>query len=116
MSRLKSASALSAWMEVVDELDVVGRVEVLDLEGALDLLDPGLGRRDGLVLLVVEVVVLVLELGVLGLRAFRLDAAQAASDRAQVVVELGGVVGSPEMISGVRASSIRIESTSSTIA
>ena len=46
--------------QVVDELDVARVVEVLDLERALDLLDPGLGRRDRLVLLVEEVVVLVL--------------------------------------------------------
>ncbi len=42
--------------QVIDELNVARVVEVLDLERALDLLDRGLGRRDGLVLLVVQVV------------------------------------------------------------
>ena len=40
--------------QVVDELDVARVVEVLDPERALDLVDRGLRRRDGLVLLVVE--------------------------------------------------------------
>ena len=42
--------------QVVDELDVARVVEVLDPERALDLVDRRLRRRDGLVLLVVEVV------------------------------------------------------------
>ena len=42
--------------QVVDELDVARVVEVVDLERALDLLDRALARRDGLVLLVEEVV------------------------------------------------------------
>ena len=40
--------------EVVDEDDVLRVVEVVDAERALDLLDRGLRRRDGLELLVVE--------------------------------------------------------------
>ena len=42
--------------EVVDEADVARVVEVVDAERALDLLDRRLRRRDGLELLVVEVV------------------------------------------------------------
>ncbi len=42
--------------QMVDELDVARVVEVLDPEGALDRIDRRLRRRDGLVLLVVEVV------------------------------------------------------------
>ena len=86
---LEQRLGLERLLEVVDELDVLRRVEVLDLERALDLLDPRLGRRDGLVLLLVEVVVLVLELGILGLRPLRLDAAQPAGHARHVLVDLG---------------------------
>ena len=44
--------------EVVDEVAVFGQVEVLDVEEFLGFFDPALGRRDGLVFLVVLVVVL----------------------------------------------------------
>ena len=73
--------------QVVDELHVARAVEVVDLERALDLLDPGLARRDGLVLLVVEVVVLAREHLVLDLRALRLDAVEGLHDAREVVVE-----------------------------
>ena len=43
--------------QVVDEAAVLGDVEVVDVEELLRLADPGLGRGDGLVLLVVLVVV-----------------------------------------------------------
>ncbi len=87
--------------EVVDELAVLGRVQVLDLERALDLVHALLARRDRLALLVDLVVV---------------RRAQRARDLRERVVRVGRLLGRPEMISGVRASSIRIESTSSTIA
>ena len=86
---LEERLRLERLMDVVHELDVVRGVEVLDLERPLDLLDPGLGRRDVLVLLVEEVVVLLRELGVLDLRALRLDSAQRAGDTGHVVEGLG---------------------------
>ena len=55
--------------QVVDEVAVLGEVEVLDAEELLGLRDAALGRRDGLVLLVVLVVVVGLALAVAA-RAF----------------------------------------------
>ena len=81
---------LQGLVEVVDELDVLRVVEVVDPQRALDLLDPRLGRRDGLVLLVVEVVELLGEPLVLELRPVRLGAAQRRDDPREVVVDLRG--------------------------
>ena len=88
-------------LELVDEVrrDLV--VEVLDAERLLDLLDAVLGGGDG-ALLLVDLVVDV--------------AAEAADDAGELVVELGASATRPQMMSGVRASSMRIESTSSTMA
>jgi len=67
----------------------------------LDLLNTGLGWYDGL-LLFVNLVVNV--------------TSERPRDGRELVVELGESDAGPEMMSGVRASSMRIESTSSTIA
>ena len=89
-------------LELVHEVLGDAVVEVVDAERLLDLLDAALGGRHG-ALLLVDVVVLL--------------GAEAADDGGELVVELRGVGDPrPEMISGVRASSMRIESTSSTIA
>ena len=48
---------MSAWLEVVDQAAVLAQVEVVDAEELLGPLDPALGRRDRLVLLVEFVVV-----------------------------------------------------------
>ena len=53
---LEERLRLQRLVQVVHELHVAGVVEVLDPERALDLVDRGLGRRDRLELLVVEVV------------------------------------------------------------
>ena len=81
--------------QVVDELDVARVVEVLDPERALDLVDRGLRRRDGLVLLVVEVVgagELGLVLALLAL-ARRGRGGQVLDDAREVVVGRGGGLG-----------------------
>ena len=72
--------------QVVDELDVPGAVEVVDPQRALDLFDPRLGRRYGLVLLVVEEVVLLRERLVVELRALRLRTVEPLHDAREVVV------------------------------
>ena len=103
---------------MVDEVDVARVVEVLDPQRALHRIERGLRGRHRLVLLVVEVVGAG-ELGlVLALGDFRVAGAPSSSRtmRAKSWYVFAAVSGSPEMISGVRASSIRIESTSSTIA
>src|SRR5262249_57598547 len=74
--------------QVIDELDVVRAVEVVDPERALDLLDPGLGRRHSLVLLVVQIVVLVREALVLDLDPLRLTAVSALPPTPQLAVPL----------------------------
>ena len=53
---LEERLRLQRLVQVVHVLHVAGVVEVLDPERALDLVDRGLGRRDRLELLVVEVV------------------------------------------------------------
>ena len=60
------------------------------MSSALDLVDPELGRRDGLVLLVVEEVVLARERLVLDLLVRDLRAAEGLRDAREVVVGLGG--------------------------
>ena len=55
---LEQRLGLQRLDQVVDERPVLGDVEVVDAEELLGLRDPGLGRRDRLVLLVVLVVVL----------------------------------------------------------
>jgi len=76
-------------------------VEVGDAELFLDLLDTGLGRYDGL-LLFVNLVVNV--------------TSERPRDGRELVVELGDVRRRTRDDERVRASSMRIESTSSTIA
>ena len=100
--------------QVVDELRVPRVVEVLDPERALDGLDRRLARRDRLELLVVLVVRVVLDL-VTPLGTNLAGRSEPFAMR-EVVVRPRRGLGSPEMMSGVRASSMRIESTSSTIA
>ena len=81
--------------QVVDELDVPRVVEVLDPERALDRVDRGLRRRDGLVLLVVEVVgagELGLVLALLALSRRR-RAGQLLDDAREVVVGRRGRLG-----------------------
>ena len=80
VERLAPSAPGSRWLT---SCDVPRRVEVVDPQRALDLLDRRLGRRHGLVLLVVEVVVLLREALVLELRALRLRAARAASRSAR---------------------------------
>src|SRR5206468_5223325 len=76
--------------QMVDVLDVLRRVQILDPERALDLLDPAGERRDGLELLVVGVV----GVGILALLDLRGrlvgDALERARDAGEVVVRLGG--------------------------
>ena len=89
-------------VDVVDELDVRRLVEVVDAEQLLHLLDAVVGQHRRVRLLVDGVVDLALE---------------ARDQAVDLDVEVGRLPRpAPEMMSGVRASSIRIESTSSTIA
>ena len=99
------AEQLLGLDRVVQERDQRGvrrLVEVLDAEVVLDLGDAGLEDRDGALLLVDLVVVSFVELARRPWRTRRTTRPRPGSG--------------PEMISGVRASSIRIESTSSTMA
>ncbi len=84
---------LERLREVVDELDVPRVVEVLDRQGALDLLDATRKRRDGLELLVVRVVdVRLFALVDLRRRLVR-RALERADDTREVVVHLRGDLG-----------------------
>ena len=98
---LEQLLGLERGLELVHE---VGRhlvVHVLDAERLLDLLDALVGGGDRALLLVDVVVDVALE---------------APDDAGELVVELGRVGRpGPQMMSGVRASSMRIESTSSTM-
>ena len=79
--------------------------------------DAALGRRDGLVLLVVLVVVVGLGAvaAELRLRVHLRDALERRREARELAVRSAASSGAPEMISGVRASSIRMLSTSSTM-
>ena len=105
--------------EVVDQVAVLGPVQVVDAEEPLGLGHAALGDRDGLVLLV-ELVVEVGDEVLLGLRVQALGALaglhRACARRAKATYSSAACSGAPEMISGVRASSMRMLSTSSTIA
>ena len=81
-------------------------VEVLDAEVVLDLVDAPLEDADGALLLVDLVVALA------GLSSPRSRRCTILRTRVPLVAWSAG----PEMMSGVRASSMRIESTSSTMA
>ena len=89
---LEERLRLQRLRQVVDHLHVARVVDVLDPEGALDLVDRGLARRDGLELLVVEVVG-ARELGLVHALALALLLArlpvQALHDAGEVVVDLG---------------------------
>ena len=88
---LEERLRLQRLRQVVDVLHVARVVEVLDPERALDLVDRGLARRDGLELLVVEVVG-ARELGLVHALALALLLArlpvQALHDAREVVVDL----------------------------
>ena len=101
---LEQLLGLDRVVEVADQRGVDGLVEVVDAEVVLDLLDAGLEDADG-ALLLVDLVVAV-------------AASQRALRRAWRTRRTTWSAWSagPEMISGVRASSMRIESTSSTMA
>ena len=105
--------------QVVDEVAVLGAVEVVDAEEALGLGDALLGDRDGLVLLVDLVVEvrheLLLRCAGPCLRA-SCPTSCCGARRANLTYRSAACSGAPEMISGVRASSMRMLSTSSTIA
>ena len=89
-------------------------------EHLLGLGHAGLGQRDRLVLLVDDVVAGRLELlAILGLDVALGDRAllEPRDDAVDLVIEVGRLLSAgPEMMSGVRASSMRMLSTSSTIA
>ena len=92
-SRWKSDCGLERLDEVVDELRVLRRVEVVDPQRALDLLDAVLRDADGLELLVVLVVgadLLGVSLRVAGRRAM---AVELRGDAREVVVDLRGGLG-----------------------
>ena len=92
---------LERLLQVVRQLAGRVGVDVVDAEHGLDLLQAALGGVDGLLRLVhVEV----------GLGH------EADHDARELIVRLGRCVPAPEMMSGVRASSMRMESTSSTMA
>ena len=86
---------LQRLVQVVDELDVARVVEVVDPERALDLVDRGLARRDGLVLLVEGVVEpgLLRLVDALGRHAFAPGAFHGLHDAGEVVVDLRGDLG-----------------------
>ena len=100
---LEQLLGLDRVVEEADERGVHALVEVLDAEVVLDPLDAGLQDADRALLLVDLVVVVALA------------AARTILAKSRVPLRSAGRTGR-EMISGVRASSIRIESTSSTIA
>ena len=98
---------LQRVVEVADQRRVRRLVQVVDAEPVLDPGHAALGDRDralGLVDLVVA------------LAALLRRAPGGATIRANSAYQRADCSAGPEMISGVRASSIRIESTSSTIA
>ena len=100
---LEQGEGLDRVVEERDERRVRRLVEVVDAEVVLDLLDAGLEHADG-ALLLVDLVVDAGDRGVLAILANSVNQRFASPDDG------------PEMMSGVRASSMRIESTSSTIA
>ena len=94
---LEERLGLQRLDQVVDEGAVLGEVEVLDADELLRLRDAALGRRDGLVLLVVLVVVLGLVRALrlahrLQLLARRL-AGHLLRQAGERVVEVGGLLG-----------------------
>jgi len=99
---LEERESLDRVVEERDQRGVRGLVEVVDAEVVLDLLDAGFEHADGALLLVDLVVDACFEV--------RAIFANSANQR------LASPDEGPEMINGVRASSMRIESTSSTIA
>jgi len=92
---------LERLVDLVRLGDVLELVDVLDARPLFDLGDALVGECGGLGLLVDRVVVL---------------GDQPGDEPCVRVVLLSGLVALPLMISGVRASSMRMESTSSTIA
>ena len=109
--------------DVVLDVRVFHVVEVAAVqpvgEELLGRLHPAFRQRDGLVFLIDDVIASQLErVAILGLRvALGLGARlQPGNDAIDFVVEVGRRLGGPEMMSGVRASSMRMLSTSSTIA
>ena len=94
---LEQLLGLDGVVEVADERGVHGVVEVLDAEQVLDAGDAALEDADGALLLVDLVV-----------PAAVLAPAQARGDPGELDVPLRGDVGRAEMISGVRASSMRM--------
>ena len=105
---LEELLGLDRVVEVADERGVGRLVEVVDAEVVLDLLDAALEDADGALLLVDLVV---------AAAGLQLAALEARGDawRTRRTTSPAASAG-PEMMSGVRASSMRIESTSSTIA
>ena len=100
---MNRALRLDRVVEERDQRGVRRLVEVVDAEVVLDLLDAGLEHADG-ALLLVDLVVDARRRGALARLANSANQRLASPDDG------------PEMMSGVRASSMRIESTSSTIA
>ena len=89
---MEQLPGLDGVVQVTDQRRVGGLVEVLDAELVLDELDADLGHADG-ALAQVDLVV-----GVL---------LHQRGDAGELGVPVGRAVAGPEMISGVRASSIR---------
>src|SRR5581483_3548125 len=79
--------------EMVDELRVLRRVEVVDPQRALDLRDAGLGDADRLELLVVLVVGAALLRVALRVARGRAMSGELGGDAREVVVDLGGGLG-----------------------
>mgnify|MGYP000727264383 CR=1 FL=1 len=109
---------LQRLLQVVDQLAGEIGIDVIDTQAALDLLKTALGGGDGVLGLVHDVVARGFNVLGGGEHVVRhvLTALQAAHGAREVLVGAGGLSAAPEIMSGVLASSIRMESTSSTMA
>ena len=109
---------LQRLLQVVDQLAGEIGIDVIDTQAALDFLKAALSGGNGVLGLVHNEVARGLHVLGGGEHVVRhvLAALKATHGTREVLVGTGGLGASAEMISGVRASSIRMESTSSTMA